>query len=322
MPEDIAGHRKWLKETTDAKLRQFAAWRRRIKIALVIGGGLIAGFSSPFANFVDQSHKSQVYFLQIIGALLVFAGGVVMEFFDEGAADAIKRANDLADAADESKDQIRDLWVDFEWFTRLYSAATALFYIVEEAVVSGVGTNTEQATRFGAMLDVIIAEKTTLFGMDSDRWNFAIYLYDADDNLLHCNACRRPIRAEEEAKHRSWKPGEGHVGIAFQTKREIVASDTSEPEARALFDGPDPSMRDVDRARYRSIASIPIRLGGAPPVGILVATSDVPGRFHIRPRGDDSAVDPVEPLRILSNALAMMIQIADLQGNREAPSHE
>lgn len=321
MPEDITVHRKWLKETTDAKLRQFAKWRRWIKIALVIGGGLIAGFSSPFANIVDQSHKSQVYFFQIVGAVLVFAGGVVMEFFDEGVADAIKRANDLADLAEEGQDQIRDLWVDFEWFTRLYSAATALFYIVEEAVVSGSVTDAEQTRRFGAMLDVIVAEKATLFGMDSDRWNFAIYLYDAGDNRLNCKACRRPIRAEEEAPHRSWKPGEGHVGIAFQTKREIVAGDTSEPEARALFDGPDPTMRDVDRARYRSIASIPISLANASPVGIVVATSDTPGRFHIRQKAD-AAADPVEPLRILSNALAMTIQIADLRGKREAPSNE
>ena len=85
----------------------------------------------------------------------------------------------------------------------------------------------DQKRRFAAMLDVVVADKAILFGMSSDRWNFAIYSYDSGMGCLICIACRRPIRAEEEAPHRSWKSGEGHIGIAFQMRREIVAGDTS-----------------------------------------------------------------------------------------------
>jgi GAF domain-containing protein len=169
----------------------------------------------------------------------------------------------------------------------------------------------------GAMLDVLVANvlvaiKAILFGMDSDRWNFAIYLYDSAPGTLDCIACRRTIRAKEEAPHRSCEAGEGHVGIAFQMRREIVAADTSEPEARALFDALSPLRREDDLDRYRSIASIPIRLVGNEPVGILVATSDVRGRFWLHQREEDTAREPVEPLRILANALALVIKTAEL----------
>lgn len=303
----------WLKETTHALLKKFSKWRKIIKILLVIGGAFIAAAAGAAANLIDENDKWPFYYIQLVGVSLVLLGGVAMEFIDEGAADAIKRANEIANLAEECNGQIRLLGSDFKWFTCLYSTASALFYIVAEAVVSGAGDASDQAKRFSAMLDVIVAEKATLFGIDSDRWNFAIYLLSDDEEILSCAVCRRPIRAEEEATHRSWKSGEGHVGIAFQTKREIIARDTSEPEARALFDSPDPSTRDADRVRYRSIASIPIRLADAAPVGIVVGTSDVVGRFRIRQR-HEAAADPIEPLRILANALAMVIKIADLQG--------
>ena len=309
--DDIAEHKIWLKQTSHLHLKRSSRWRRWVKIGLVIIGAFVAASASVAGNIVDTSVKWPFYAFQGFGALMVFAGGVVMEFIDEGAADAIRRANELANIVDERDEQIFALADDFEYFTRLYATAAALKKLVEDVISLGAGSQDDQKRRFGAMLDVIVADKMVLFGIESDRWNFAIYIFSPKSSELHCVACRRPIRAEEEAPHRSWKPGEGHVGIAFQTQREIVASDTSEPEARSLFDAPNSNRLDDDRTRYRSIASVPIKLGGGEPIGIVVATSDVPGRFHIRHR-DDAARDPVEPLRILASALAIIIKIADL----------
>jgi len=311
---DVAEHKQWLREKTHELLKRFASWRRRVKISLVIGGALVAGASGVAANFVNAQAKWPFYVFQIFGLILVFAGGVLMEFLDEGVADAIKRANELADIAEERENDIGALEGDFEWFTRMYATATAFREVVEGSVASAPGTLEDRNRRFATMLDILVAEKAILFGMDSDRWNFAIYLFDPGDGQLHCVTCRRPIRAEEEAVHRSWKPGEGHVGIAFQTQREIVAGDTAEPEARALFDAPEPRRRGDDVDRYRSIASIPIRLAGEVLIGILVATSDIPNRFWLRQRDEEGARDPVEPLRILANALALVIKTANFRG--------
>jgi GAF domain-containing protein len=309
---DLAEHKQWLRETTHSLLKRFTKWRRWVKIGLVIGGALVAGAAGVAANFLDPATKWPLYIFQILGLLMVFTGGVVMEFLDEGAADAIRRANELGDAVEDRDNDIASLEGDFEWFTRLYASAAALREVVEGVIISGPGTADDQKRRLAAMLDVLVSDKAVLFGMNSDRWNFAIYMYASTAGNLECVACRRPIRAEEEAPHRSWKPGEGHVGIAFRTQREIVAGDTSEPEAQALFDAPDPLRRDDDRDRYRSIASIPIRLAGEEPIGILVATSDVAKRFRLHEPNEDTARDPVEPLRVLANALALVIRATNL----------
>ena len=308
---DAGEHKRWLRDTTHVLLKRFALWRRWVKIGLVIAGALVAGAAGIAANLVDPANKWPLYIFQILGLLMVFAGGVLMEFLDEGAADAIRRANELADSVEQRDNDIVSLAGDFEWFTRLYAIGAALLDVVERVIASGPGTAIDQKRRLEAMLDVVVSDKAVLFGMDSDRWNFAIYL-PAPGGSLECIACRRPIRAEEEAPHRSWQPGEGHVGIAFQTQREIVAGDTSEPEAQALFDAPDALRRNDDRVRYRSIATIPIRLAGEQPLGILVATSDVAQRFRLHQREEDEARDPVEPLRALANALALVIRATKL----------
>ena len=308
---DIASRKKSLREMTRTALRASSTGRKWIKILLVIGGALIAGGSSALATTLATELQWPLHVTQGIGLVMVFMGGVLMELIDESAADAINCANDLIEIAMQREKDISSLEQDFQWFTRLYSTAGALRDIVEGVVIHGPGSLEEQRSRFGNMLDVVVAEKAILFGIESDRWNFALYLYDPPTEELNCVACRRPIRAEEEAAHRPWKPGQGHVGAAFQMQREIVAGDTSAAEARLLFDSPDASQRDSDRRRYRSIASLPIRLAGEPIVGILVATSDVPQRFRIRQR-DEAAMDPVEPLRILASALAFTMKSADL----------
>lgn len=313
---DAAEHKQWLGKTTYGLLKRFSKWRRWVKVGFLIGGALIVSGAGIATNFVDPAVKLLLYVVQLVGVLMVFVGGVLMEFLDEGAVEAIQRANALVDAVEDRDNDIASLEKDFEWMTRLYASAGALRDIVERVIASGPGTADDRNRRLAAMLDVLVSDKVVLLGMSSDRWNFAIYLENTEGSL-ECVACRRPIRAEEEAPHRSWRPGEGHVGIAFQAEREIVAGDTSESEAQALFDAPDGLRRGDDRERYRSIASIPIRLTGEKPVGILVATSDVAQRFRLRQSDDAAAPDSVEPLRVLAKALALVIKAANLydEGN-------
>jgi hypothetical protein len=204
---DAGEHKRWLRDTTHVLLTRFALWRRWVKIGLVISGALIAGAAGIAVNLVDPANKWPLYIFQILGLLMVFAGGVVMEFLDEGAADAIRRANELADSVEQRDNDIVSLAGDFEWFTRLYAIGAALLDVVERVIASGPGTAIDQKRRLAAMLDVLVSDKAVLFGMDSDRWNFAIYL-PTPGGSLECIACRRP-RSGPKKKRRTAPGGRG-----------------------------------------------------------------------------------------------------------------
>lgn len=308
----VEEHKTWLRETTRRFLQHIARWRRRLKLWLTIGGALIAGIAGAAANLLDQKWRWPLYAVQILGVLMVAAGAALVEYLDENTAEAINRAGDLARTVEERDAELASLEEDYSFSERLQAVAVALRGIVNEVAASGPGAEDAQRARLGLMLDFVVADRVVLFGMDKDRFNFAIYIYNDADQVLHCVACRRPIRVEEDADHRSWDPGEGHVGMAFQGKREYIAEDTSKPDARQIFDAPEPKRRSDDLERYRSIASIPIRLGKEDPVGVLVATSDIAGRFYLPKEGVDPARDPVEPLRVLARDVALTIKLTDL----------
>jgi hypothetical protein len=301
--------RQGLSEVISTLLSRVGTWRRRVRIFGALTGTFAAGLGGAAASFLDPTYKPYGWSLQIFGLLLVFLSVVVLEFVDEPVPELLRRAHDAIDKGEEAGRVVDGLYSDFTWFTRLYSIAGALNDAVKAVIVDGPGKPEEQARRMEAMLDIVVADSGILFGIVEDRWNFAIYLYERKQSLLSCRACRRPTRAESDAIHRTWHAGEGHVGIAFQTQREIVASDTSFPESKALFDAPGTKQREDDRNRYRSIASIPIKSISGNVLGVVVGTSDVPGRFRLREAEDERAIDPVEPLRVLADHLAMLLDV-------------
>jgi hypothetical protein len=92
-----------------------------------------------------------------------------------------------------------------------------------------------------------------------------------------------------------------------------VARNTSEPEARALFDAPGPHFGAM--MTVTGTARLPQSQSGVgkEPIGILVATSDIPARFRLLEPGEETARDPVETLRILANALFAAFAFDTLQ---------
>lgn len=283
----------------------YVAWRRRLQIGFVVGGVVISGGGEVLSNMVPDPYKQYCYAAWLGGLIAAFIGGVVIAFTDDGEPGAL---HDAAEALNELRacdEQIDELEAEFTWITRLYALSQFYRELIEAAFLQGSVTAEVQKSRRATMLDQLLADKRTLMDIGDERWNFAIYLYNPATGTLECDICRRLNRAEEEAEHRTWSPGEGHIGLAFQTKRRIIAANTSDPEASALFDAPESKRRDTDRDLYKSIASIPISLNDEQPVGVLVATTDVEGRFSAA-RNEDGGRDSVEPLRQLASALALL----------------
>jgi hypothetical protein len=248
----------------------------------------------------------------------VLIGGIVFAFVDEGAPETIARALAAIEGARVRDRTIGELEAEFRWITRLYATAKTLREFVEaRSDADDTGAKNARTGNLSALLDMVVAEKDVLFGMAGERWNFAVYLYDRTTDQLDCLICRRPTRAEEAAPHRAWRPDERHIGLAFSRRDELVASDTTDPQIERLFRAPGAKYRADDTTRYRSIASIPIRLRGERPWGVLVATSDRAGRFRPLTAGSRSAIDHVEPLRVLSTNLATALHRAHIRDSPE-----
>jgi hypothetical protein len=306
--KDLAADLAWLNERASQLLVRDARWRRVLQIGFVLGGAALGGIGGVVANIVADPLRAYAHAASIVGLAAVLIGGLVFAFVDEGAPEAIARALAAIEGARVRDRTINELEAEFRWITQLYGTAKALRELVEAAL----DARTEEAKNaltgtLGALLDVVVAQKDVLFGMTSERWNFAVYLYDRNADQLDCLICRRPIRAEETAPHRAWRPGEGHVGLAFSRDEELVASDTADPQIEQLFRAHGAKHRDDDTIRYRSIASIPIRKRGDHPFGVLVATSDQAGRFWPVTAPSHSAIDHFEPLRVLATNLATVI---------------
>ncbi|MCV2891426.1 GAF domain-containing protein [Ruegeria aquimaris] len=148
--------------------------------------------------------------------------------------------------------------------------------------------------------------------MNDDRWTFGLYVPEGDKLVMRVT--RRWSRESEEASHREWKPGEGHVGQAFKTKRELVCRDSTDPNVRGFLIATGQNERSYDSELYMSFASVPIMIGTRPkPLGVLVATSDRRGRFAPSNNDDENGVlpDTVEPLRVAANVIATILCLTE-----------
>jgi GAF domain-containing protein len=259
--------------------------------------------------------------LGVIGVVVAFVSGVTGLFLDRDkdrdlalAADAIGHVEGLRAELIEARHAGEDADDLAYRQATLTAVASSLRDLVEDVLSNGAGGRPAQSDRLGRVLDILVSHKGDLFRMDDERWNFAIYLFDAEAKLLGCEACRRPTRAEGDAPHRDIPAGAGHVGKVFAMSREAVADDAMKPEYRQMFEmDAAQGGRPDDAEVYRSIASIPIRRPGGNLFGVLVATSNVPGRFWPTALQENRAeFDSVEPLRVCASTLAILLQVINL----------
>ncbi|WP_122605800.1 GAF domain-containing protein [Pseudomonas viridiflava] len=124
----------------------------------------------------------------------------------------------------------------------------------------------------------LVEHRTQLFGYKPDAfYNFALYLYDKSSDELFIKWRDHDNRLV--VSNRRWKPGFGHVGLAFiQAEAKICQDITISSE---LSDG---AIDGSDKKKYRSFISVPIKdsykvIDGQKPLGVLVFTSNHVGQF-------------------------------------------
>jgi hypothetical protein len=130
-----------------------------------------------------------------------------------------------------------------------------------------------------AVLWHLVQHRVPLFGYSGESmFNMALYLYDKTDDDLFIVWRKHDDRMT--TSNRRWKPGLGHVGLAFVQQEAKICHDIFESTELANSSTSDSS----DKTKYRSFLSIPVTdsfgaSDGRKPLGVLVFTSSSVGQF-------------------------------------------
>lgn len=127
--------------------------------------------------------------------------------------------------------------------------------------------------------DLVADDRSELFGIESNEiWSLSCYIYSSKEEVLRCVWRAKSKRHPSRGAARDWKPGCGHVGLAFANAQTKICPDATAPGVWETVSGPDPLP--YDRKAYVSFASQPIMADEVTlPYGVLVATSNKVGRF-------------------------------------------
>jgi GAF domain len=307
-----------LREILDGHVRDLLAKatqaRRALQLFIPFATALVAVLkgTTPASASPALSSGSSVAQIGLL-VLVAVAGGVVV-WTDRSATTVVHDAQNALNQRDAARGElaeaeavIDELESALAQSSRVEDIVEAMRAVVDVAICESAISAEKLNEWFVDLLDFLVTDKLTLFGIGDEQWNFSIYVLDGGTGELRCAATRRPTKKEEEAPHRSWAAGEGHVGKAFQGRRPLVCADCTDPNVRGFFDAPAAKLMDYDADRYRSLAALPIQSDEEVPYGVLVATSEVPGRFE--PEDDET----LRPLLSLARTLATLIAVYNLK---------
>ncbi|MFG5118515.1 hypothetical protein [Methylorubrum sp. POS3] len=215
----------------------------------------------------------------------------------------IKLAPELYVEMDDAIHQIDDLKKRTRFFSSLQEQALALGAIVRgqvKAKHNGEGHLNEAVNEICSLL---VGNRADLFDFDaSELWSFAVYIYHKENGQLYPVCRYKHEKHPSQSMGRVWRPGQGHVGIAWAQGEGKICPDVSVPGVADMF-SPTSAKTSYDTNTYVSFVSEPIGPNGADavPYGVLVATSNFAGRFDLA-----SGL----PLRHAASAIAALIYLA------------
>jgi hypothetical protein len=181
--------------------------------------------------------------------------------------------------------------------------ASVLLKFVETRTEIGVQDDAALEECVQEILQALEQHAPILFSFErKEKWSFTVFSADAHANLAPIKRLASATHPRRDSQPRSWRAGEGHVGQAFQRRKTIVTRDATDPQVAVLFRAQGANEREGDDALYRSYVSAPLGAGGEgrAPLGVLVVTSDVPGRFEGLAR---------QPIELTANLLATVMRI-------------
>lgn len=334
----LAGAPEWL-QAIGSILDANAVVRRGVNLAVVVL--LPAGFAViPFGDQLGLS-KHAILLLGVTLALVSVALGVILLMSERSSSDiaqllgqselalenerrrSMGLQRELATSEDEHEDRVDRQ----EALSYLRDRLSFHINLLLVAAQSGKEVNVSNVLAF--LLNEAVEGGDELFRWTrGERWTIAFYLWNSRLRRLECICSVRPSNADFGDGHRTWRSGQGMVGITFQRGRRLIVSDAEVSELEVVMADPDETVATADRERYRSVVALPIFKPSAlaepdavdrelaienpqaRSYGVVVATSDQPGRF-----GDDEAEVGLQALAAMSQAASSVLIAVGLRSS-------
>lgn len=324
---------KPLRELIADKIGEYGRLRRGLLFASAAGvllAGLLNAFYSGEAETPPWAIAAQIFGLFVAGGVALF-----LAVFEDNSADLVRTAHRLEDERDatatarrEAKANLDAIEDEYRYSLELYQTARAVSEYIDPFLTTPATERTAKLPdAVMGLLDLLVERKGRLLGIGDERWTFNVFAWNSESQKLEMLACRRWTRASEDQGHRQWEKHEGHVGLTFAKGEEQVCEDSRKPEINGLIAPKSQNVRDDDKDVYVSYASLPIKLGAQEEsLGVLVATSDMAGRYLPASQADDSQHSTVEALRVVADTLATLLYLAQIKddggtdGRQEDPS--
>ena len=295
-------------------LRKAGRTIRLLKVfGSVIGAGLVAGSTWVGSQKFDQAAAIETGML-VVGLVLTVFSALALVCLDETTPELIRENLEIIE---ENTNLNNDLEQAYAYQDHLLARTTVnsqVRELVEAAVIDGCDDLVAVGRFAKSILSIFVERRLSLFGIGDEFWNFGVYFFDEQANRLVCIACKREAKEEEDKHHRSWEPGNGHVGLAFSRASEIIFADATVPELRPVLEAQGENKRDDDARRYVSLASIPISSDGTKPLGVLIATSNKAGRFKSDQERTPDDWENTDILREVAASLAIFFQMIHASG--------
>lgn len=244
--------------------------------------GLLASkvFTKEEFSGIETTFFSIALIIHIFFAILIFIAGnrkSTSLAVDKAIHENLKFKNEIIPKAKSTYE-----------VSKVQQSVTYLMTLELESIIDEVNTRPKNYTfaqglrdwesGLNRILRHIVEHRSQLFGYKSDAfYNFALYLHEIKSGDLVIKWRSHDNRLT--VSNRRWKPGHGHVGLAFiQGEAKICQDITASSE---LSDG---ATEGSDRKKYRSFISVPIKdsyslSDGKKPFGVLVFTSNHVSQF-------------------------------------------
>lgn len=297
-----------------SRLLRAAGWQDRILqvFAVALPAGLLG-----VSDFISEWQASAVAPLQVAA---IGCGGLAVVYIllvKRTDPDIIRIAETAWEEAREAGRALADLKIEQAHHAQAGQLRMAMMEALETVLEDGGDPPYRFKKLASWILDLLAYRGIASLRLEQDNWTISVFWFVEGEGRLVPVGTRRRNRMDELKPQRSWQPGQGQVGRAFSNGSPLVLADTGTPEARQSFEAPEVLRKPDDVSKYRSIASLPIKVGRGQPIGVLVATSNVAGRF--KPEKLRPASVEIDLLHVAADLLALAGSVTPAY-NREVES--